>query len=106
MPHPHFRREGANILYELPINFAQAALGAEIAVPTLYGEERLKVPSSSQTGQVFKLKGKGIANLNRIGRGDEIVRLVVVTPEKLTKRQRQLFEEIADTFKQDDKKDK
>ena len=105
-PHKIFRREGAGILYDLPINFAQAALGAEMVVPTLYGDEKLKVPAGSQAGQVFKLRGKGMANLNRIGRGDEIVRLVLVTPEKLTKKQRELLEELAETFSKDGKKEK
>ncbi len=93
-PHEFFGREGDNIIYELPVNFAQAALGTEITVSTLYGEVRLKVAPGSQTGRLFRLKGKGVAHLNRGGRGDQLVRLRVVTPEKLTKRQRQLFEEL------------
>ncbi len=105
-PHKIFKREGNSILYDLPINFAQAALGAEVIVPTLYGDEKLKIPPGSQTGQIFKLRGKGVANLNRIGRGDEIIRLVVVTPEKLSKKQKQLLEELAETFEKDEEKEK
>ncbi|MFQ5997063.1 MAG: molecular chaperone DnaJ, partial [Dehalococcoidales bacterium] len=96
--HEFFIRDGDDILYELPINFAQAALGTEIEIPTLYGKTKLNIPAGSQTGKEFRLKDKGIAHLQRNGRGDQIVRLVVVTPEKLTKQQRQLFQELASTL--------
>ncbi len=96
--HEFFRRDGDNILYELPISFAQAALGAELEVPTLESNVKLKFPASSQTGEVFRLKNKGIPHLHGRGRGDQLVRLRVVTPESLTKKQRQLFEELAKTF--------
>jgi molecular chaperone DnaJ len=93
--HKYFTREGDNVLYELPVNFAQAALGAEVDVPTLYGEAKLKIPTGSQTGKVFRLKDKGISRLHGSGRGDELVILRVVTPESLTKEQRKLFEELS-----------
>lgn len=93
--HEFFRRGGDNILYELPINFAQAALGAEVEVPTLDGNVKLKLPAGSQTGQVFQLKNKGIPHLHGRGRGNQMVRLLVVTPDSLTKKERQLFEELA-----------
>jgi molecular chaperone DnaJ len=93
--HDFFTREGDDVIYELPINFAQAALGAEVEVPTLYGKSQLKIPSGSQTGKVFRLKDKGIPHLHRGGRGDQLVRLLVVTPESLNKEQRRLFEELA-----------
>jgi molecular chaperone DnaJ len=93
--HDYFTREGEDVIYELPVNFAQAALGAEVEVPTLYGKASLKIPSGSQTGKVFRLKDRGIPYLHRSGRGDQLVRLLVVTPESLTKEQRQLFEELA-----------
>jgi len=98
LPHELFTREGDDILYELPLNFAQAALGAKVAVPTLYGEIELEVPAGSQTGKVFQLRGKGIAHLHRRGHGDQLVRLRVVTPEKLTKEQRRLFQELAQSL--------
>ncbi len=104
LEHPIFQREGANIIYELPINFAQAALGTDIMVPTLYGEVKLKVPAGSQPGTVLRLKGKGVAHFQRSGHGDQLVRLVVVTPRKLTKQQQQLFQELAKSFGQDGKK--
>jgi molecular chaperone DnaJ len=103
LPHQAFKRDGDNILYELPINFAQAALGAEVTVPTLYGEVRLKVPAGSQTGKVFHFRGKGISHLHRGGRGDQLVRLMLVTPEKLNKEQRRLFNELAESFDGDKK---
>lgn len=93
--HKLFAREGDNVLYELPVNFAQAALGAEVEVPTLYGEVKLKIPSGSQTDKVLRLKDKGIPHLHGNGRGDQLVRLRVVTPESLNKEQRKLFEELA-----------
>jgi len=96
--HELFTRDEDNILYELPINFAQAALGAELEVPTLGGKNNLKIPAGSQTGTVFRLKGEGIPHLNRSGRGDQLVTIFVVIPEKLTEQQRQLFQELADTL--------
>ncbi len=98
MPHQFFTRENDNILYELPINFAQAALGAEVEVPTLDGKIKLKVPDGSQTGKVFRLKAQGIPHLQGSGRGDQLVRLFVVTPEKLTKNQRQLLEGLVNSL--------
>ncbi|MFC1954968.1 molecular chaperone DnaJ [Chloroflexota bacterium] len=92
--HDLFTRDGDTVLYELPVNFAQAALGAELKVPTLYGESKLNIPAGSQTGRVFRLKDKGIPHLHRGGRGEQLVKLLVVTPDSLNKQQRQLFEEL------------
>ena len=97
--HEFFVRDGYDILYELPLNFAQAALGAEVEVPTPYGKTRLNIPAGSQTGKTFRLKDKGVTHLQRNGRGDQIVTLFVATPESLTKQQRQLFQELASTLK-------
>jgi molecular chaperone DnaJ len=83
--HKYFKRDGDDVLYELPVNFAQAALGTEVDVPTLYGRTKLKIPSGSQTGKIFRLKDKGIPHLQGSGRGDQLVRLHVVTPESLSK---------------------
>lgn len=96
--HESFIREGDNVIYELPVNFAQAALGAEIEVPTLYGPAKLKVPAGSQTGHVFRLRGKGFSHLQGRGIGDQMVVLVVFTPESLDKKQRQLIEELGGSF--------
>jgi len=98
LPHEFFIRDGDNILYELPINFAQAALGSEVEIPTLDGKTKLKLPSGSQTGEVFRLKVQGIPHLHRSGRGDQLVTLFVVTPESLTKEQRRLFQELANSL--------
>lgn len=97
-PHQHFRREGSDILYDLPINFAQAALGAEVEVPTLDGTTKLKIPAGTQSGKVMRLKNKGIPHLHRNGRGDQLIDVLVLTPDSLSKRQRQILEELADTF--------
>ncbi len=96
--HEFFQRDGDDIIYELPVNFAQAALGTEVEVPTLDSKTKLKIPAGSQTGKVFRLKNKGIPHLHRRGRGDQLVTLRVVTPDSLTKKQRQLFQELADTL--------
>jgi len=101
LQHKFFTREGDEVLYELPINFAQAALGAEVEVPTLDGKTKVKIPAGSHTGKVFRLKGQGIPHLRRSGRGDQIVILFVVTPESLTKQQRQLLEELANSLSRD-----
>ena len=97
-PHELFTRDGDDIICELAINFAQAALGAEIEVPTLDGSTKLKVPTGSQTGREFRLKNKGISHLRGRGRGDQFVKLRVVTPESLTQKQRKLLEELATTL--------
>ncbi len=96
--HEFFIRDADDIIFELPVNFAQAALGAEVEVPTLDGKSKLKIPPGSQTDKTFRLKGKGIHHLRSNGRGDQLVRLFVSTPDSLTKEQRQLFEELARTL--------
>lgn len=93
-PHPVFKREENNIIYELPISFAQAALGDETKVPTLNGNISLKIPKGTQTHTVFRLKGKGIKNLRGYGKGDELVKVIVKTPEKLDEHQKELLREF------------
>ncbi len=97
--HELFTRDNDDILYELPINFTQAALGAKVEVPTLNGNTTLKLDAGCQTGTVFRLKNKGIPHLRRRGCGDQLVTASVVTPESLTKEQRKLFEELASSLK-------
>lgn len=94
-PHKFFKRRENDLLLNLDINVAQAALGAEIEVPTLEGEEKLKIPSGTQPGKIFKLKGKGVPYLRRNGRGDQLVLVNVAIPERLSKEQRELFEQLA-----------
>jgi molecular chaperone DnaJ len=96
--HEYFTRDGDNVIYSLPLNFAQAALGTEVNVPTLDGDHKLKIPAGCQTGTVFRIKNRGIQHLSRGGRGDELVTVSVATPESLTKGQRRLFEELANSF--------
>jgi len=93
--HKFFERDGTDILYELPLNFAQAALGDEVEIPTMDGKTKLKIPAGTQTGKVFQLKGKGVNDLRRTGRGDQLVTVRVVTPDKLNEDQRRLFQELA-----------
>jgi len=91
-PHPYLLRKGADIIYEAEINVAQAALGAEIAVPVIGGEERIKVPTGTQSGDIIRLKGKGMPG--RYGKGDHLVHVTVRVPERMTRRQRDLMEEL------------
>ncbi len=93
-PHPLFKREDNNIICEVPITFPQAALGAEIEVPTLEGKVKMKIPPGTQSGSVFRLKGKGIPDIHGYGRGDEHVIIKVVTPTRLTERQKELLREF------------
>ena len=94
-PHSFFRREGNDVVCEIPISFAQAALGDEIDVPTLDGKAKLKIPEGTQTGTVFRLRGLGIPGIHGRGRGDQLVAVKVVTPTRLTARQRELLREFA-----------
>ena len=93
--HPLFTRQGRDIVCDVPISFAQASLGAEIDVPTLQGKLKMKVPAGTQSGTILKLKGKGAPDLRGYGHGDQLVRVVVETPKKLTAKQRELLEEFA-----------
>jgi len=94
-PHPIFVRENLDILCDIPITFVQAALGAEIDVPTLEGKVKVKVPSGTQSGKIFRLKGKGIKDVQGYQQGDQHVRIIVETPTHLTPRQRDLLKEFA-----------
>ncbi len=94
-PHNLFQRDDSDILYELSINFAQAALGDEIRVPSLDGRVDLKIPPGTQSGKIFRLKGKGIPHIDGKGRGDLLVKVDIITPQRLDKNQRRLFEELA-----------
>jgi molecular chaperone DnaJ len=97
-PHKFFRRRENDIFLNLDINVAQAVLGAEIEVPTLDGNEKLKIPAGTQPGKIFQIKGKGVPYLRRSGRGDQKVIVNVAIPSKLTKEQRELFEKLAESL--------
>jgi molecular chaperone DnaJ len=93
--HPLFVRQDNDVVIEVPVSFPQAALGGEIDVPTLDGKLKLKVPAGTQSGKVIRLKGKGFVDLHGYGRGDQLVRIVIETPRRLSARQRELLEEFA-----------
>ncbi|MBA2869839.1 molecular chaperone DnaJ [Anoxybacillus calidus] len=93
-PHEFFERDGDDIYCEIPLTFAQAALGDEIEVPTLHGKVKLKIPAGTQTGTKFRLKGKGVPNVRGYGQGDQHIIVRVVTPTKLTEKQKQLLREF------------
>jgi len=94
--HDSFERQGENLYSAVPLTFGQAALGADIKVKTLDGEEDLKVPAGTQTGTVFRVKGKGMPKLGGRGKGDLFVAVTLVTPKTLTKEQRKLLEQLAE----------
>ena len=93
-----FEREGNDLHYVLPISFPQATLGTEIMIPTLEGETKLKVPEGTQSGTEFRLRSKGVPYLNDHGRGDLIVQVVAQVPRKLTKPQKELMRQLAETL--------
>ncbi|MGK7377815.1 molecular chaperone DnaJ [Planococcus sp. 1R117A] len=95
-PHKTFEREGDDIYLDLPITFAQAALGDEIEVPTVSGKVKLKIPAGTQSGARFRLKGKGVKNVHGYGVGDQHIIIRVKTPTKLNEKQKQLLREFAE----------
>jgi molecular chaperone DnaJ len=95
--HPFFEREGNDLHCAIPISFTQAALGTELEVPTLEGPQTLKVPEGTQSGTVFRLRHRGVPVLNGRGKGDLFVTVKVKTPARVTKRQREILEELAAT---------
>ncbi|UDG79645.1 molecular chaperone DnaJ [Candidatus Steffania adelgidicola] len=96
--HPIFEREESNLYCDVPINFTVAALGGEIEVPTLDGRVKLKVPAETQTGRLFRMRGKGVKSLRGRTPGDLLCRVVVETPVKLNNRQKQLLSELKESF--------
>ena len=97
-PHKIFERSGNDIVLELPLNIAQASLGATLKVPTLGEEEELDVPAGTQEGELFRLRGKGVPHLRGNGRGDQVIVTKVVVPTKLNDRQRDLLRQLAAEF--------
>jgi molecular chaperone DnaJ len=103
-PHAFFEREGKDLHCSIPISFTQAALGAEIMVPTLDGgEHRLKVPEGTQSATTFRIRGKGVPALQSSGKGDMYVQVRIQTPSRLSKRQRELLAELSGTFEIENK---
>ena len=92
--HEHFSREGNDILFRLPVTIGQAALGDSVAVPTLYGDVRMKIPEGTQSGHVFRLRNKGIPDVDGRGHGDQLVEVLVWTPTNLTAEERRLLQQL------------
>lgn len=95
-PHPFFERDGMDLHCQVPVPFAQAALGAEIEVPTLEGRVTMRIPEGTQSGKVLQLRGHGLPGLTTRNRGDQLVEIFVEVPTKLTARQRELLEQFAE----------
>ncbi len=94
--HEFFERDGDDIFCEMPLTFAQASLGDEIEVPTLHGKVKLKIPAGTQTGTKFRLRGKGVPNVRGYGQGDQHIQVRVITPTKLSEKQKQLLREFTE----------
>ena len=99
--HKIFQRDGKNLYCEVPISFVDAALGGELEVPTLDGRVKLKIPDGAQTGKLFRLRGKGVTPVRGGSAGDLLCRIAVETPVNLTKRQRELLEELRETLEEE-----
>ncbi len=94
-PHPLFTREGADVRVTVPISFPQAVLGAQVDVPTLGGKVKMRIPAGTQSSKIFRLRGKGIPVLGGYGKGDQLVKVVVEVPEKISKQQKKLIADLA-----------
>jgi molecular chaperone DnaJ len=99
-PHPYFKRDEDDLLYDLKIGFPQAALGAKVSVPTLEGNTEVDIPEGTQPREIIRLRGKGMPKFKGYGRGDLLLRVDIVVPEKLTQQQKTLLEELAKEFDQ------
>lgn len=107
LPHKLFKRSGQNVMLEMPISFTQAALGAQLTVPTIDGKVQYTMPEGTQNGTVFRLKGSGIPKPNGLGRGDQYIKVNIEVPRNLTKEQKDIlrrFEDVVDDEHYDDKK--
>jgi len=98
LDHPDFKRDGGDIFYDQNVSMIDAALGTEVTVPILNGTEKIKIVSGSQPNTIIKIKGKGLPRFNSGGRGDQYVRVVVKIPKKLSKHQKNMLEEIKNSF--------
>jgi molecular chaperone DnaJ len=93
--HEYFERHGDDVLYDLPLSFSQAALGTEVEVPTLGGKAKLMIPAGTQSHKILRMRNKGIPRLQGHGRGDQMVRVIVWTPTKLSAKEKEMLEELA-----------
>ena len=94
--HPFFKRRGDNVLLSVPVTYAEAALSATVEVPTMAGKVQMKIPAGTQSGQEFRLRGKGFPHLNGQGRGDQLVQIEIVVPREVDMRSRELLREFAE----------
>jgi molecular chaperone DnaJ len=92
--HPLYKRDGNNVICELPVSFSQAALGDDVDVPTLYGNVKMKIPAGTQPGKMFRLREKGIVDVHGYGKGDQLVKVTIDVPARLSVRQKELLKEF------------
>jgi len=104
-PHDFFSREGDDIVCQIPISFPQAALGAEMEIPTLNGKKKIPIPKGTETGDIFRIKGEGFPRLRGYGRGDQLVQVIVKTPKNLTKRQEEILREFEEVSSRKEEKE-
>ncbi len=104
-PHEFFSRDGDDVLCQIPIGFVQAALGADIEVPTLSGPKPFKIPRGVESGDLLRLKGEGFPRLRGSGRGDQVIQIIVRIPKDLTKRQEELLREFEELSRKKDKEE-
>ena len=93
-PHDSLKRDGMNVIFDLYLNFADAAMGTSVEVPTLGGKVRIKIPAGTQSGKIFRLQGKGLPSVQSYGRGDQLIHVNVWTPKKLNNEERALLEKL------------
>ena len=103
--HPFFRRQGNDIIIEVPVKFTEAALGAEIEVPSVHGSAKVKIPPGTTSGQVLRLRGMGAPKMGGTDRGDQLVKVRLTSPERLSRQQRQLLEELDQSWTDDPRRD-
>jgi molecular chaperone DnaJ len=94
LPHEQLTRDGMNLAYELPLNFADAALGTSVEVPTIEGKVKVKIPPGTPAGKVLRLKGKGLPSVQSFGTGDQLIYVNIWTPKELTNEERTLLEKM------------
>ena len=92
--HEHFTRDGQNIIYDLFVNFADVVLGNNITVPTLSSDVKIKIPPGTQSGKIFRLKGKGLPAVNNYGKGDQLIHINVWTPKEISEDEKQIMENL------------
>ena len=98
----HLKRQDNDLIHELNITFAQAALGDEVKIKTFYGTEKIKILPETQNNKIIKVKGKGFKNVHGWGKGDFLIIIKIITPRKMTKREKELFKELRKIEKEKD----